>query len=66
MVTRDRVTAMRERLAAIHRRVQWIADEEYYPIATRDAAARQAFLAEKKRLLDEAEKIIEGLEGPES
>jgi hypothetical protein len=51
------------KLAAIHQRVQWMADEEARSAWAGGLAARGIFLDEKERLIDEAERILDELEG---
>ena len=50
------------KLAAIHQRVQWMADEEARSAWVGDLAARAIFLDEKERLIAEAERILDELE----
>jgi hypothetical protein len=50
------------KLAAIHQRVQWMADEEARSAWVGGLAARGIFLDEKERLIAEAERILDELE----
>lgn len=51
-----------DRLAAIHRRVQWMADEEARAALVGGRAADGAFLDEKERLCEETDRILDELE----
>jgi hypothetical protein len=61
MATKDQETLLNKRLSEIHRRVQWIADEEQESTLVGGHAVTQIHSAEKKRLLEEAEGILEAL-----
>ncbi|CAA7615448.1 hypothetical protein MTBSS4_130002 [Magnetospirillum sp. SS-4] len=50
------------RLAAIHQRVQWMADEEARSAWVNGPAAQGMYLDEKERLIDEAERVLDALE----
>ncbi len=51
------------RLAAIHTRVQWMADQEAVAAWVNGPAAQGIYMADKERLIDEAEGILDRLEG---
>lgn len=57
---RDRLEA---RLLAIHKRVQWIANEEARSVWINGWAAQGGLDPERTRLLDEAESILDQLSG---
>lgn len=51
------------RLAAIHKRVEWMANEEARSVWVRGLAARGVHLKEKEQLLEETEKLLDRLRG---
>lgn len=51
-----------ERLAAIHNRVKWMADEEERSAWVNGAAAQGTLMPEKMKLLDETESILAKIE----
>ena len=61
MADTDREARLMARLASIHERIQWMADEESRSAWVKGEAAQSAFLDEKEKLIDEAEQIIERL-----
>ncbi len=57
----EREAKLARRLEAIHKRVQWMANEEARAAWVGGIAARGEFLAEKERLLDETDRILDEL-----
>jgi hypothetical protein len=56
-----RADKLAARLLAIHRRMEWIADEEARSAWVRGLAAQGHFLDEKERLIDETDRILDDL-----
>ena len=52
---------LNERLTAIHKRLQWIADEEARSAWVNGLAARGVFELERDRLIEETEQILDKL-----
>lgn len=62
MIDRTRYERLMSRLAQIHQRVQWMADEEARSAWVNGAAANGLFFDEKERLLNEADRVLGELE----
>jgi len=58
----DQEKILWERLAAIHKRVQWMADEEARSAWVNGQASRGALMPAKMELINEAEKILDRIE----
>lgn len=54
---------MNSRLIGIHQRVQWMADEDVRFTLINGWAAREIYMESKERLIDEAELVLDALEG---
>lgn len=55
------------RLMAIHTRIQWIANEEARSVWLASGLAKNGyFMPERTRLIEEAEKILDRLEGKDA
>lgn len=52
-----------QRLTAIHQRIQWMADEEARSAWVNGLAAQGIYFEEKERLLEEAESILNQIQG---
>lgn len=59
---KEREQRLMARLAAIHKRVQWMADEEARSAWVNGPAAQGHFLDEKERLIEEADRVLNELE----
>jgi hypothetical protein len=60
---KQREEELEARLQKIHDRVQWMADREARAAWFNTYGARGEFWEEKKRLLDETDRILDELEG---
>jgi len=58
----DQEKILWDRLADIHRRVQWMADEEARSAWVNGLAAQGALMPQKMELIDEAEKVLGRIE----
>jgi hypothetical protein len=58
MTENDREKWLMERLSSIHKRVQWIANEEARSAWFKGVAARGGYLERKERLIEDAERIL--------
>lgn len=58
----ERQRRLMDRLAQIHDRVNWMADQEARSAWVGGPAAQGIFLDAKERLIDEAERILDQLE----
>jgi hypothetical protein len=63
MSERDREAVLNARLDQIHKRVQWMADEEARSAWVNGVAAQGGFWPKKLKLLDETDRILDELEG---
>ena len=60
-MTEEERAQLEVRLSHIHRRVQWIADEEARSAWVQGFAARGGLMPEKIKLLDETDSILDKL-----
>lgn len=65
-MTEEEKQLLDNRLTSIHKRVQWIADEEARSAWVNGDAARGAYVKEKLALLDETDRILDRLEGKDT
>jgi hypothetical protein len=66
MIDPRRETELFDRLAAIHQRIQWMADAEARSTWVKGWASDGHLWTEKERLIAEAERILDELEGKKS
>jgi hypothetical protein len=58
----DQEKALWDRLGQIHRRVQWMADEEARSAWVGGEASRGTLMTKKMRLIEEAEQVLDKIE----
>ena len=63
MIDDVRKIRMTSRLFGIYRRVQWMANDDIRSVLVNGWAARENYMATKERLVGEAERLLDELEG---
>jgi hypothetical protein len=61
MVEKAREELLEARLLSVHRRMQWIADDEARTAWLKGAVSDHHFMSEKERLIEETERILDEL-----